>query len=181
MLRRLDSPGMTLDAFLDRFQAVRKIGKNWSAQCPAHDDRSRNTLHIALGAEGRRLVVCRAGCQINEVLSAAKLKAADLFEDGTRRPPNAPRRRIQAGSLEAALLEVRRRERDAATVRTALFPSSDLIRATTREIAALRAQAAALGDGDEAWNAFELAAALEVDVLVIEAEQDAVMKELRRQ
>src|SRR5688572_21036609 len=102
---------MDLQPFLSRFQAVRKIGKNWSAQCPAHDDRSRNTLHIALGADGRRLLICRSGCKINDVLGAAKLRAADLFEDGSTPPRgSSPRRRIKAESLEAALLDVRRKE-----------------------------------------------------------------------
>jgi hypothetical protein len=58
----------------------------WQALCPAHEDR-KPSLSISEGLDGRTLVFCHAGCELESVLSALGLRAADLFEqsNGDRR------------------------------------------------------------------------------------------------
>ena|SRR5437763_2998497 len=67
-----------------RFNA-RRSGKGYIAKCPAHDDR-KPSLSIDEGVDGRALVICRAGCALNLVLSAAGLTINDLFPAPTRQP-----------------------------------------------------------------------------------------------
>ena len=67
-----------------RFNA-RRSGKGYIAKCPAHDDR-KPSLSIDEGVDGRALVICRAGCALDVVLSAAGLTINDLFPAPTRQP-----------------------------------------------------------------------------------------------
>jgi hypothetical protein len=60
-----------------------KADGSFRARCPAHDDREPS-LDIAEGADGRVLLLCRAGCETVDVLPHLELSMADLF-DGTER------------------------------------------------------------------------------------------------
>src|SRR5262249_11945638 len=56
-------------------------GKNrhdWSALCPAHEDR-RRSLSISITEDGTILLKCHAGCNVNAVVEAIGLTVADLF------------------------------------------------------------------------------------------------------
>jgi hypothetical protein len=74
-------------------------GQPWkgTARCPAHDDKSPS-LTIGVGADGRALVHCHAGCPADDVVDALGLAWSDLFPPGhhhARRPrwlakPRAP-------------------------------------------------------------------------------------------
>lgn len=55
----------------------------WSARCPAHDDR-RSSLSISIGEGGRVLLNCHAGCAAEDVTAALGLTMKDLFVD---KPP----------------------------------------------------------------------------------------------
>jgi 5S rRNA maturation endonuclease (ribonuclease M5) len=58
---------------------VRYLGQaRAQAQCPAHDDR-KPSLSITEQADGRVLVHCHAGCEIEDVLAAIGLEKSDLF------------------------------------------------------------------------------------------------------
>src|SRR5437016_4764349 len=68
---------------LTSFAHVLKAGDGWTARCPAHDD-ARNSLSIGTGADGRWLLKCHAGCELDDILAAARIEHADLFaEDRT--------------------------------------------------------------------------------------------------
>jgi putative DNA primase/helicase len=59
--------------------------------CPAHDDHNPS-LHVQQGDDGRALIICRAGCDQQRVMTALEargLKSADLF-------PNDPRASTRA-------------------------------------------------------------------------------------
>jgi len=58
----------------------RRSGRNWSARCPAHDDRQAS-LSISDGNDGRLLVHCHAGCKTSDVLAAMNLTDADMFAE----------------------------------------------------------------------------------------------------
>jgi Protein of unknown function (DUF3631) len=69
---------------LRRFEAVRRQKPgDWMVRCPAHED-SRPSLHVTLGRD-RWLLHCLAGCTPEDVLAAAKIEAADLFQAANER------------------------------------------------------------------------------------------------
>lgn len=69
---------MIAQAIADLFHA-RPAGRGrWTAQCPAHRDRSPS-LSIREGEAGRVLLHCHAGCTLPAILEAAGLRMADLF------------------------------------------------------------------------------------------------------
>jgi hypothetical protein len=59
--------------------AVKRVGQDrWTAQCVAHDDRV-NSLSIRRGEDGRLLLFCFGGCEVEDVVDALGLRMADLF------------------------------------------------------------------------------------------------------
>lgn len=52
---------------------AKRIGKGWLDCCPAHDDQTPS-LSINLGADGKLLLHCFAGCSFAEIVAAAGLK-----------------------------------------------------------------------------------------------------------
>src|ERR1039458_1164506 len=63
---------------LDLLEKVRASGEGWSALCPAHDDRN-NSLSIREGDDGRILLKCHAGCDVDDILEALGLDLQNLF------------------------------------------------------------------------------------------------------
>lgn len=69
-----------IDKLLSRLEGVKKTGAGrWIARCPAHEDR-RPSLSIRETDDGRILVHCFGGCSASDVVDAAGLSLADLFE-----------------------------------------------------------------------------------------------------
>lgn len=64
-------------------QRVTGNGRQRSAQCPAHEDRSPS-LSVTDG-ESRVLVRCHAGCDTDDVLATLGLTRADLFNEAQQR------------------------------------------------------------------------------------------------
>jgi putative DNA primase/helicase len=108
---------MTLDEVLERFPDAVETGGSWKARCPAHEDRNPS-LSISRGDDGRVLLHCHAGCEFEEICSAAGLKPADLFPASTsteldryhakQEPPRKPGKVYQSG--EAAIASLERKE-----------------------------------------------------------------------
>ncbi len=74
---------MTTDTLLSRLDGVRNRGADqWSARCPAHDDKSPS-LSVRALPDGRTLIRCFAGCSADEVLDAVGLDMCELY------PPKA--------------------------------------------------------------------------------------------
>ena len=71
---------MEINDFLSRLDKVRGSGTQFSARCPAHDDRA-NSLSVTTGKDGRILVHCHAGCTEKDIVAAMGLKLSDLFAD----------------------------------------------------------------------------------------------------
>lgn len=63
---------------LDRFNAALTGDNQWEARCPAHDD-DKASLCLGIGDDGRMLVHCQAGCDVDDVLRRVGLKLRDLF------------------------------------------------------------------------------------------------------
>lgn len=107
--------------------------------------------------DGRLLVICRAGCRQDEVLTA--LRARGLWgSEAPRRWPHSPTPGAQARA------EVLRRARRAAA-RLApyaeVFAEADSFRLATQTIARARVCATTLGDTEAAWALLAVAAQLE--------------------
>ena len=66
--------------------------------CPAHDD-SKPSLDVKEGNEGRVIAICRAGCELDQVLIAAGLDWNDLFSEDRR--DHDPNLWSPAGPIEA--------------------------------------------------------------------------------
>jgi hypothetical protein len=83
------------DRVLGALAGVRRTGPSrWSAICPAHADR-RPSLSVREIEDGRLLVHCFAGCDVDGVVGALGLELADLYPPRRDRSPGvgAPRER----------------------------------------------------------------------------------------
>jgi hypothetical protein len=69
---------VNFDAFFARLNSVRRSGNGWVARCPAHEDRSPS-LSIGRGRDGRTLLHCFAGCSIEDICAALRIRVGDLF------------------------------------------------------------------------------------------------------
>ncbi|MCZ2099468.1 MAG: DNA primase [Anaerolineae bacterium] len=73
---------MSVETLLSRLDRVKKTGRaEWTACCPAHDSKSRQSLSISETTDGRILIHDFGGCSASEVLAAVGLDFADLFPE----------------------------------------------------------------------------------------------------
>jgi hypothetical protein len=72
---------MTLVEFLAKLDHVQRAGDNkYTAACPAHDDRSHDSLSICASDTGGILLHCFADCPVEAVVAKLRLEMRDLFE-----------------------------------------------------------------------------------------------------
>jgi putative DNA primase/helicase len=67
-----------LQNVLSRLKGVKKVSKGHEALCPAHND-TRTSLKVDAGEDGRVLLKCWAGCEVDDICRAIGLSVADLF------------------------------------------------------------------------------------------------------
>ena len=72
------------EKFVQRLGKVKGRNGSWTACCPAHDDKSPS-LSIREGEDGRVLVHCFGGCDVQEVLGAVGMDMSDLFPEKQER------------------------------------------------------------------------------------------------
>ena len=70
-----------VEKLLAKLPDAKKSGTDWSARCPAHEDR-RASLSIAEGDNDGAVLYCHAGCEPAAVVAAVGLTLADLMPDG---------------------------------------------------------------------------------------------------
>lgn len=70
---------MDLNEILSRLEGVHGSGKQYSARCPAHDDK-RASLSVSVGEDGKILFNCHAGCTPQEITQALGFSMEDLFQ-----------------------------------------------------------------------------------------------------
>lgn len=80
---------------LSLLTGVKKSGKGFSAQCPAHPDKHQS-LSVGEGEGGRVLFHCHSGCEYRAVLTALGLVERDLFPETNGRASSAAPRIIAA-------------------------------------------------------------------------------------
>jgi hypothetical protein len=89
---------------LSRLSHVRKrAADQWSARCPAHDDRGPS-LSIKELPDGRLLLHCFAGCSVTQIIAALGLDLKDLFPERTECQGPMKRRRLLTASQALELL-----------------------------------------------------------------------------
>jgi len=93
----------------------RRAAGGWESTCPAHDD-STPSLSLRAGEDGRALLHCHAGCTPQSVLSALKLRAADLFAEVGKMVDEPPARTFATAAEAVAALEERAGPRTAAWI-----------------------------------------------------------------
>ena len=74
---------MTTHDVLSRLKGVQGGHGQWTARCPAHDDR-QNSLSVSEGNDGRVLLHCHAGCDLDKITAALGISKSDLFPDKPR-------------------------------------------------------------------------------------------------
>ena len=72
---------MTVQELLSRLERVSKTPTGWMARCPAHED-TRPSLSVSATDDGRILLRCFAGCELDAIVGALRLEVRDLFADG---------------------------------------------------------------------------------------------------
>lgn len=65
------------DKLLSHFKLGKTNGNQIQAFCPAHEDK-KPSMSITISGD-KALIFCHAGCEIHDILSAAKLTYSDLF------------------------------------------------------------------------------------------------------
>jgi hypothetical protein len=81
---------VTAQEIVNRLERVAKAHDGWTARCPAHED-DRPSLSVGVGEDGRVLLRCFAGCQVDAILAALHLEVSDLFQRDTGAPGPRPR------------------------------------------------------------------------------------------
>jgi Toprim domain-containing protein len=85
---------VTVHELLSRLERVSKTHSGWMARCPAHED-SRPSLSIGAADDGRILLRCFAGCELEAIVGALHVEVRDLFAEPAIAPIAA------AGALPA--------------------------------------------------------------------------------
>ena len=68
--------------------------RSWKACCPAHEDKNPS-LSVSVGDDGRVLLKCFAGCDVEEVLRALDLESRDLFRQHTNHQRPKPLEQVR--------------------------------------------------------------------------------------
>jgi hypothetical protein len=83
---------------LAQLQNVRESSQGYTALCPSHSD-TRSSLSIGEGEDGRVLLKCFAGCDVQEIVDAIGFKQSDLF------PTKSPKAGEQRASGDGLTIE----------------------------------------------------------------------------
>ncbi len=72
---------MNIEQLITRLEKLRRTGEGkWLACCPAHQDKSPS-LAIKQTEDGKILIHCFAGCEVDAIVSSVGLTLADLMPD----------------------------------------------------------------------------------------------------
>jgi hypothetical protein len=72
------------EKFIQRLSRVKGRNGQWTAICPSHEDKSPS-LSVREAEDGRVLVHCFGGCDIQSVLGAVGMDMSDLFPERVER------------------------------------------------------------------------------------------------
>lgn len=76
---------MLTSEIVARLDRAKPAGEGrWSARCPAHED-GTSSLQVTRGTGGRTLIVCFAGCKLDDIVQSMGIGLSDLFEGDDRK------------------------------------------------------------------------------------------------
>lgn len=94
---------MSVENILRQLQQVRRTNKDqWLACCPAHDDKNPS-LAIRHLQDGRVLMHCFSGCDVNNIVNALGLEMDSLFPKKNSRISSSERNPFPANQALKAL------------------------------------------------------------------------------
>src|SRR5829696_1528998 len=73
-----------VEKVLDRLEDYKERRGEFRARCPAHQGNSEDSLSIREGDNGRALLTCHAGCDLQDIVGALGLGVVDLFPHNGR-------------------------------------------------------------------------------------------------
>ena len=141
-----------IDRLLSRLERVKATGPGkWSASCPGplHRRGDQNpSLRAAVGADGRVLLVCGAGCEVSAIVAAIGLSMTDLFQPrpithagpipGHQRPKISDRDLLEIIRREVAIIATAGEELIAAPLS---LPDLERLRTAVRRLFGVLAEA----------------------------------------
>ena len=74
-----------IEKVLSRLENFSQRRDEFRARCPAHNGTSADSLSIVEGDDGRALLFCHGGCEVEAVVDALRLEMADLFVNDERK------------------------------------------------------------------------------------------------
>ena len=74
----------SVENLLSRLEKVKGRNGSWTARCPAHDDKGPS-LSIREVEDGRVLLHCFAGCDVNNIVQSVGMDIGDLFPPDEKR------------------------------------------------------------------------------------------------
>ncbi len=92
-----------VEKVLDRLKDYKEHRGEFRARCPAHNGNSDNSLSIKEGDDGRALLICRADCDLKDIVDALDLSVVDLFAQNGRPDPKAKKATGKSKSEERTL------------------------------------------------------------------------------
>ena len=93
------------EKFVQRLGKVKGRNGSWTACCPAHEDKSPS-LSIREGEDGRVLVHCFGGCDVQAVLSAVGMDMSDLFPERQERYEGQTSKQMKPAFYATDLLRI---------------------------------------------------------------------------
>lgn len=91
----MTSPRLGVDALLGHLERVHRSGRGWRADCP-NNHKTRGSLSVSQGDDGRILLHCFVGCGASDVLGALGLSMTDVMPERLRDPSPEARRAARA-------------------------------------------------------------------------------------
>jgi hypothetical protein len=88
-VRRPKTTARPIQRILDLLENVRRGSQGYTALCPAHSD-TESSLSVAESEDGRILLKCFAGCEVEEIVEAIGFKLSDLFPAKSRKAAEKP-------------------------------------------------------------------------------------------
>jgi putative DNA primase/helicase len=91
-----------VEKVLDRLEEYTERRDEFRARCPAHNGTSADSLSVKEGDDGRALLICHAGCELQKICDALGISVVDLFvhsesENGTTKKVTRKTNRITNG------------------------------------------------------------------------------------
>ena len=93
------------EKFVQRLAKVKGRNGSWTAQCPAHEDKSPS-LSVRETEDGRVLVHCFGGCEVSMVLGAVGMDLSDLFPEREQRFDGQTSKQVKPAFYASDLLRI---------------------------------------------------------------------------